>query len=84
MDIVGLVVFLIIGASAGWLVGVLMKVKGIYQLESIVIGIVGALFGGFLFGLIGNSVDSLVGSTITSTSCAVSLLFAVSFAGKSN
>jgi len=51
MDITGLVIFLAIGAVAGWLAGTLMKGGGFGLLGNIVIGIIGAVVGGFVFRL---------------------------------
>lgn len=64
--------FLIIGGIAGWIAGEIMRGHGFGILGNIVVGIVGALIGGFLFGSYG-----LVGSLITATIGAVILLFIV-------
>lgn len=70
--------FLIIGAVAGWLAGLLMKGKGFGLLGNIVIGCIGALLGGFLFGLLGiSSGGSLIGSLITALMGAVVLIYIV-------
>lgn len=67
--------FLIVGAIAGWLAGVIMKGQGFGLGINIVIGVVGALIGGFLFGLLGFTTHGLIGSTITATIGSVILLF---------
>jgi uncharacterized membrane protein YeaQ/YmgE (transglycosylase-associated protein family) len=77
MDLTALVIFLAIGAVAGWLAGILMKGGGFGLLGNIVIGIIGAVVGGFVFGLLGISTVGLVGSIITATAGAVILLFVV-------
>jgi uncharacterized membrane protein YeaQ/YmgE (transglycosylase-associated protein family) len=69
--------FLIIGAVAGWLAGLLMKGKGFGLLGNIVIGCIGALIGGFLFGLFGISSGSLLGSLITALVGAIVLIYIV-------
>lgn len=69
--------FLIIGAIAGWLAGLLMKGKGFGLFGNIVIGCIGALLGGFLFGLFGISSGSLLGSLITALVGAVVLIYVV-------
>ena len=56
MDIQSLLIFLAIGAVAGWLAGLLMRGGGFGLLGNIVVGIIGAVVGGFLFGLVGLSV----------------------------
>ncbi len=56
MDAMGWLAWLIIGAIAGWLASIVMGTN--YRqglLLDIVVGIVGALIGGFLFNLIGVS-----------------------------
>jgi uncharacterized membrane protein YeaQ/YmgE (transglycosylase-associated protein family) len=45
----GLLWFVIIGAVAGWLAGQFMKGHGLGLLGDIVVGIIGAFIGGFLF-----------------------------------
>jgi uncharacterized membrane protein YeaQ/YmgE (transglycosylase-associated protein family) len=47
-----LIVFIILGAIAGWLAGKIMSGHGYGVIWDIVIGIVGAFIGGFLFSLI--------------------------------
>ena len=69
--------FLIIGAVAGWLAGLLMKGKGFGLLGNIVIGCIGALIGGFLFGLFGLSSGSLLGSLITALVGAIVFIYIV-------
>lgn len=82
MDITGLVVFLAIGAIAGWLGSTLMKGGGFGLLGNIVVGILGAIVGGFLFGILGISAGGFIGSVVTATVGAVVLLFVVSIIKK--
>ncbi len=77
MDLTSLLIFLAIGAVAGWLAGVLMKGGGFGLLGDIVIGIIGAVIGGFLFGLLGLQAGGLIGAIVTATVGAVVLLFVV-------
>jgi uncharacterized membrane protein YeaQ/YmgE (transglycosylase-associated protein family) len=77
MDITGLLVFLAIGAVAGWLAGLLMKGGGFGLLGNIVVGVIGAVIGGYLFSLLGITVGGIIGSIITATAGAVLLLFVV-------
>lgn len=83
MDMRGLVIFLVIGAVAGWLAGKLMKGSGFGLVGNIVVGIVGALIGGFVFGLLGISVGGLIGSVVMATIGAVLLLYIVKLMKKS-
>jgi len=72
-----LIMFLVIGAVAGWLAGLLMRGGGFGLLGNIVVGVIGAFVGGFLFNLIGISAGGLVGSLITAVAGAAVLLFLV-------
>lgn len=69
--------FLLIGLAAGWLAGKLTKGGGFGLLGNLIVGVIGAVLGGFLFGLIGLRSTSLLGSLITATAGAVALLFAL-------
>lgn len=77
MDITGLIIFLAIGALAGWLAGLMIKGGGFGLLGNIVIGIIGAVIGGHLFAYLGISAGGLIGSIITATVGAALLLFIV-------
>ena len=70
----GLVSWLVVGAIAGWLAGLLVKGdEGMGVIGHIVLGIIGALVGGFLFGLVtpggrdyinGINIETIVTATI--------------------
>jgi uncharacterized membrane protein YeaQ/YmgE (transglycosylase-associated protein family) len=77
MDLVAILIFLAIGAVAGWLAGLIMKGGGFGLLINIVLGIVGAIIGGWVFSLFGFSTESLVGEIITAVVGAVLLLFVI-------
>ncbi len=78
MDITALVIFLAIGAVAGWLAGNLMKGGGFGLLGNIVVGILGAVLGGYIFSLFGIAAGGgLIGSILTATVGAAVLLFIV-------
>ena len=75
MEAHGIIVWLIVGAIAGWLAGLLVKGGGYGLIGDIVVGIVGALIGGWLAGVLGISIGSgLVASIITAVIGAVILL----------
>ncbi len=82
MNIEGLIIFLAIGAIAGWLAGNLLKGGGFGLAGNIVVGILGAVIGGFLFQLVGISAGGLIGQVITATAGAAVLLFAIDFIKK--
>ena len=49
----GIIAWIIIGAIAGWLTGKLMKGSGFGFLMDMVVGLVGALIGGFISSHLG-------------------------------
>jgi len=69
--------FILIGLVAGWLAGVIMKGGGFGVVGNIVVGVVGALIGGFLFRLLGLAAGGLIGSLVVATVGAVILLYLV-------
>jgi len=52
----GIVAWLVVGGIAGWLAGMVMKSSG-GLITDIIVGIIGALIGGFIFNLLGSSTD---------------------------
>lgn len=75
MGIESLVVFIIVGAVAGWLAGLIVKGYGFGLLGNIVVGIVGAFIAGFLFPAIGITLGSgIIAAVIHATIGAVILL----------
>ncbi len=74
-QLVSILVFLAIGAVAGWLAGQIMKGGGFGLLGNIIIGIVGSFIGGFLFGRFISG--GLIGTIVTATLGAVVLLAVV-------
>lgn len=75
MDLTGVLIFLAIGAVAGWLAGTLLKGGGFGLLGNIIVGVIGAVVGGFLFGLLGMAAGGLLGSIVTATVGAVGCCF---------
>ena len=59
-----LIWFLLIGLIAGWLAGVVMKGGGYGIVGDMIVGVIGALLGGWLFSLVGISAGGLIGSII--------------------
>jgi uncharacterized membrane protein YeaQ/YmgE (transglycosylase-associated protein family) len=82
MNITNLILFLVIGALAGWLAGLIMKGRGFGILGDIIIGIIGAFIGGFLFRLLGISAGGFIGSVVTALAGAVILLFIINLIKK--
>ena len=76
MDPTAIVIWLIIGAVAGWLAGQVMSGGGFGLVGDIVVGIVGAFVAGWLFPRLGISIGGgLVGSIIAAAVGACLLLF---------
>lgn len=69
-----LIWFLLIGLAAGWLASVVMKGGGRSVVGYLVIGVIGALLGGWLFSVLGISAGGLLGSLITAFVGAVVLI----------
>jgi uncharacterized membrane protein YeaQ/YmgE (transglycosylase-associated protein family) len=73
MTIEGLIIWLVVGAVAGWLAGQVMKGGGFGLVGDIVLGIVGALVAGFLLprigiliggGIVGSIINAFIGACI--------------------
>ncbi len=78
MTIESLLIFLFIGAVAGWLAGVLVKGYGFGIVGNILVGIIGAFVAGLIFPAIGLSIGGgILGSIIYATLGAVVLLLAI-------
>jgi uncharacterized membrane protein YeaQ/YmgE (transglycosylase-associated protein family) len=69
-----LLIFLLIGALAGWLAGVVMKGRGFGVVINMVVGVIGAFFGGWLLPRLGVSFGGDIGLFITAFIGAVILL----------
>jgi uncharacterized membrane protein YeaQ/YmgE (transglycosylase-associated protein family) len=69
-----LLIFLLIGALAGWLAGVVMKGRGFGVLVNMVVGVLGAYFGGWLLPKFGVAFGGDMGLFITAFLGAVLLL----------
>jgi len=78
MEVEGLIIFLIVGAIAGWLAGMIVKGGGFGLIGDIVVGIVGAFIAGWLLPRIGLVIGGgIIGEIIDATIGAVILLFIV-------
>ena len=74
----GFLWFIIIGIVAGFVAGTLMRGGGFGILVNLVVGIIGAVLGGWVFGLLGIATTGIVGSLVTATVGAIILLWIVS------
>lgn len=71
--------FLLIGLAAGWLAGQIMRGGGFGLIGDLVVGVIGALLGGFLFNLFGLHAIGLLGNLIMATVGAIVLLWLLRF-----
>jgi uncharacterized membrane protein YeaQ/YmgE (transglycosylase-associated protein family) len=77
MDLTGLILFLVIGLVAGWLASRVMRGGGFGLVGDLVVGVVGAFVGGWLFNVLGISAGGIIGSLITAFVGAVALLYVI-------
>jgi len=78
MDTHGLIVWLVIGAVAGWLAGTLMKGGGFGLIGDIIVGIIGAFIGGWLAAVLHVEIGGgLISSILTATVGAILLILII-------
>jgi uncharacterized membrane protein YeaQ/YmgE (transglycosylase-associated protein family) len=73
--ITSLIWWIVVGLIAGWAAGKIMKGGGYGTLMDIVLGIVGAIVGGFLLGLVGVHAGGLIGTILVAILGAVFLIW---------
>ena len=78
MEPQGIIIWLVIGAIAGWLAGQIVKGGGFGLVGDIIVGIIGSVIGGWIFGSYVVGVPGVGGAIIGSTIGAVVLLFVIS------
>lgn len=77
----GIVLWIIFGAIAGWIASIIMKTDSSQgTMMDIVMGIVGSIVGGFLMGLVGQS--GVTGFNINSLAVAVIGAIVVIYIGR--
>jgi uncharacterized membrane protein YeaQ/YmgE (transglycosylase-associated protein family) len=62
----GILSWIVVGLIAGWLAGLVVRGGGYGLIGNIVVGVVGALIGGFLAGALFNVPDAVNGINLTS------------------
>ncbi len=86
MSLSSILIWLLLGAVAGWLAGQFMKGRGFGLVGNIVVGILGSFLGGWLAGQFGISAAETGGFSIASVGTAfvgaVVLLFLVGLVKK--
>jgi uncharacterized membrane protein YeaQ/YmgE (transglycosylase-associated protein family) len=68
---------IVIGILAGFLAGQVVKGRGMGVLVDLVVGIVGSVLGGWIFGIIGLAAYGLIGRLVVAFVGAVVLLLLV-------
>jgi uncharacterized membrane protein YeaQ/YmgE (transglycosylase-associated protein family) len=70
-----LIYWIVVGLIAGWAAGKIMKGGGYGTVMDIVLGIVGAVVGGWLLGMLGISAGGLIGTILVAIVGAVFLIW---------
>jgi len=73
----GLIWWILVGLIAGWLAGKVMKGGGYGVVMDIVLGIAGAILGGWVFGVLGLHAGGTIGSIVVAFVGAVILVWIV-------
>ena len=75
----GIVAWVFVGLISGWLAGQIMRGSGYGLLGDLVLGLVGAVVGGWLFGLIASPAEpsGFLGSIVVATIGAIVLIVLV-------
>jgi len=77
--------FILIGAAAGWLAGQIMKGGGFGLIGDIIVGILGAIIGGWIFRVLKiYPSGGLMGALITALVGAIVLLFLIRLIRRGN
>jgi len=77
-----IITFLLVGLVTGWVASSLIMGHGMGTIRNIVIGVIGALVGGFVFDIFGIAIYGFWGSVLMSTIGAVLFLYVVGIFSK--
>lgn len=64
MAVETILIWILVGAIAGWLAGLVVRGFGFGLVGNIIVGIVGAFLGGWLFGTLGIAIGAGIINTI--------------------
>jgi uncharacterized membrane protein YeaQ/YmgE (transglycosylase-associated protein family) len=64
LDPGGIIAWLVVGLIAGWLAGMVMQGGGFGLVGDMIVGLIGAVLGGLLFGQLVTGAPSFVGSIL--------------------
>jgi uncharacterized membrane protein YeaQ/YmgE (transglycosylase-associated protein family) len=67
--------FLAIGAGAGWLAGRVVRGRHFGLVGDVIVGSIGSVLGGFLFGLLQISAYGTLGAFVTAVAGAATFLY---------
>jgi uncharacterized membrane protein YeaQ/YmgE (transglycosylase-associated protein family) len=81
LDPMNILCWLVVGAIAGYLAGVVMKGGGYGLIGDIIVGLIGAVIGGLLLGLIGGTEYGLIGTIVVAFIGACLLIGVLRFVG---
>jgi uncharacterized membrane protein YeaQ/YmgE (transglycosylase-associated protein family) len=70
-----LIMFLLVGLVAGWLAGRIMKGRGLGLVGDLIVGVIGAFFGVWLFSLLGIAAGGILGLLVAAVVGALVLLY---------
>ncbi|HXA79731.1 MAG TPA: GlsB/YeaQ/YmgE family stress response membrane protein [Opitutaceae bacterium] len=76
------IIFLLVGAVAGWLSGLITKGSGFGLAGNVIVGIIGAFLGNLLFGLVGIAAYGLLGHIIFAVVGALLFVYLLRFIKK--
>ena len=79
MDITSLVIFIAIGAVAGFFAGHIMKGNDFGLIPNIVVGVIGSVVGSFVFSLLGITAGGIIGQIIVATVGAALLIVIIRY-----
>lgn len=86
MDLTSIIIWVLLGAVAGWIAGQIMKGSGFGTVGNIIVGILGSFIGGWLAGKLG--IESAqtggfnIASILTAAAGACVLLFVIGLVKK--
>jgi len=72
-----LLLFLVIGIVAGFLAGKIMKGAGYGLVGDLIVGVIGAFIGVWVFGLLGIAAEGIIGLLVAAVVGALLLLFVI-------
>lgn len=78
MSLLSILIWIVVGAVAGWLAGLVMRGAGFGLVGNIIVGVIGAVVAGFLLPKIGLVIGgNIVASIVNAFIGAVIVLFVV-------